>query len=289
MTDTLVQNLNDSSKQLTLQQCILSKYLERQEKLGSPLYKSRLKKDTVQPGLVVELVQSAVRCSENASTEWLTDSWQTARRSDGSGGPAPVRMVNDRAVRFSKTDGQNYGLKLADQARLIDANEDSPIQAGWASPLHSDKKNSRRTTTEDEKWNDPNHRLRSAHTLLDVATLAGAKRAWTTPTTKNQEQGQAFWNEAERTEKRKGINLLTQVARTVTDQPHIITTSGQIQTISTVGTDTTDPSALAVGLNPQLSAYLMGIPDAVLHCVYLVTESLSHRRKRSSKATSKPK
>ena len=274
MNDISAHSLNDSSRQSTLQQCILSKYLARQEKLGSPLYRSRLKKDTVQSGLVVELAQSAHRCSENASTELPTDTWQTARRSDGSGGPAPVRIVKDRAVRYSKTDGQNYGLKLADQARLIDANEDSPIQAGWASPLHSDKKSSRRTTTEDEKWNDPNHRLRSAHTLLDVATLAGAKKTWTTPTTKNHEQGQAFWNEAE---------------RTVTEQPHIITATGQIQTISTVGTDTTDPSALAVGLNPQLSAYLMGIPDAVLHCVSLVTASLSHRRKRSSNRTSKPK
>jgi len=200
--------------------------------------------------------------------------------------------VKDRAVRYSKTDGQNYGLKLADQARLIDANEDSPIQAGakkaWATPTARDHKGANSIEKTAEKM-DRGERAYMGQLANQAPVMMQIKKAWTTPTTKNHEQGQAFWSEAERTEKRKKPNLLTQVARTVTDQPHIITTSGQIQIISTVGTDTTDPSALAVGLNPQLSAYLMGIPDAVLHCVSLVTASSSHKRRRSSNRTSKPK
>jgi hypothetical protein len=121
------------SRSAALQESLVSRLQVRLGPLGSTMYKLTWRKKTTPRGWSYsQLVASAHRTKDSASTGLPKTHWSTTRTTDGTGGPRPVEIRDGKAVRVSKTTGQTFRLNLADQAKL----------SHWPTPIKSDARGS---------------------------------------------------------------------------------------------------------------------------------------------------
>ena len=151
MTDTYGQTSTVSSKSADLQRSLEKWLVVRVDSNSSICYNQAWRrKTTPQQRSVLEHTASAPRTPKGSTNGndsiGSLKTWATPLRSDGGGGPRNVEIINGRAVRVSKTSGTQHGINLADEVKL----------SVWPTPTASDKKVSRRTTTDKQQWMHPN-------------------------------------------------------------------------------------------------------------------------------------
>ena len=186
--------------------------------------------------------------------------WATPLRSDGGGGPRNVEIINGRAVRVSKETGMQFGINLADESKL----------SVWPTPTASDKKVSRRTTTDKQKWMNPNDPQHTSHTMLDVATLS----VWPTPTARDhKDQGSYLKTIDIRKDGRKRLDTVPRIAN-IADQTIRMTQDG-----ITISSGVEIKSG--VQLSVEHSRWLMQLPTGYISSRLLETPFQRTRQKSS--------
>ena len=249
------------------QQYLVNRLRSKLDRLGSTMYKQTWREKTTPQGWSFsQLVASAHRTSGKDSTG-LPTAWNTPGAMDGNRGPDTI-MFDENGIahsqRISQTTGTKFGMSLVTQSQLT----------GWPTATSSDKKQSRRTTTDKQKWINPNDPQQTQHTMLDAATLTG----WPTATARDhKDTGKNLSNSNTRKDGKSRLDTVPRVA-TLTG-PARLTATGEMRIGS--GAETINGGQL----NPALSRWLMGLPPE--WCDSAATAMLSSRRKhkRSSKPT----
>ena len=305
MTDTYGQNSTASSKSADLQRSLEKWLVVGVEGNSSICYNQTWKrKITPQQRSVLEHTASALRTPKDSTNAndftGLLKSWATPLRSDGGGGARNVEIINGRAVRVSKTSGTQHGINLADESKLTVGSWITPTTKGyevgesfwkeakrqiergkpcllaqvstsvWPTPTASDKKSSKRTTTDKQKWMNPKDPQHTAHTMLDIANLS----VWPTPTARDhKDSGQNLSNSNTRKDGKTRLDTVPRIAN-IADQTIRMTQDGI--TISS-GAEMKN----GVQLSVEHSRWLMQLPTGYISSKLLGTPSREIRQKYS--------
>ena len=265
MTDTYGQNSTVSLKSADLQRSLESRLVARVDSNLSICYNQTWKrKTTPQQRSVLEHTASAPRTPKGSTNGndsiGSLKTWATPLRSDGGGGPRNVEIINGRAVRVSKTSGTQHGINLADEVKL----------SVWPTPTASDKKVSRRTTTDKQKWMNPNDPQHTSHTMLDVATLS----VWPTPTARDhKDSGKNLSNSNTRKDGKTRLDTVPRIAN-IADQTIRMTQDG-----ITISSGVEIKSG--VQLNVEHSRWLMQLPTGYISSKLWETPFQRTRQKSS--------
>ena len=305
MTDTYGQNSTVSSKSADLQRSLENKLVAKVDSNLSICYKQTWKRKTTpqQRSILAHTAQAprTPKGSTNGNDSiGSLKTWATPLRSDGGGGPRNVEIINGRAVRVSKETGMQFGINLADESKLSVGSWITPTTKGyevgesfwkeakrqiergkpcllaqastsvWPTPTASDKKVSRRTTTDKQKWMNPNDPQHTSHTMLDVATLS----VWPTPTARDhKDQGSYLKTIDTRKDGRKRLDSVPRIAN-IADQTIRMTQDG-----ITISSGVEIKSG--VQLNVEHSRWLMQLPIGYISSRLLETPFQRTRQKSS--------
>ncbi len=256
-----------SSNSADLSESLGSRLQEKQASLGSTLYRQTWKVKAMPSGrLLLRLVVSAHRTKEKDSIGLRKTPVAPPRKSDGDGGPRPVKMLpSGKVVRYSKKTGQTFGLNLADEMKL----------ASWQTPQAMDASGKGRAPRLKKDFpRDPKLAGSYRMDMKDEALLAN----WPTPTKRDYKDTTGMATEATNPDGSKR-NRLDQLGRVVglieTQSPARLTVTGEMLTGSSAEMESGGQ------LNPAHSRWLMGLPSVWDVCGVTAMQSLSSKRKRS--------
>ena len=267
-----------SSGSVRLQQSLENRCVRTTGSIGSMVYTQTWKRVTTPLGrsFLAHTARKA-HTKDKECTGLEKGTYATPVCADGTGGPRPVRInKNGRAVRYSKETGQEFGICLADQAKLsaLKVIIDQLEKGNYVTPT------TKGYEMGDSFWKEANRQLKRGKPCLiaQVALSVWPEGVYPTPTMRDYKGKNDVANTIAKLEQGKRAHM-GQLANFV--PVNMATTKTIRLTKNGIQIGSCCEIKSGTQLNPYLSLWLMGLPTEYLSSK-LLEMPFKRKRQKSS-------